>query len=432
MYNVSSKVKELAMNSFSINHDTFKKLSALLVYIGIALLAMSDSGIQLLILFEIGPGSRTLRLIAMGLLFTKVIFTRYTKKEFFILAPIAVLALYNYTVSGTIYGVYTILVVACMKDIDYSMLFKVLFYSTLSAVVFVGILSFFGIGSPVSLTENFGREMVETRYCLGLHHPNIWHFAVARCIVFYCIAYYDKLNIFLMIALLLFNYFIYVMSASRTGLLAVSTFLMLLLFYKYFKKLMHCLFVKICILGGMLGVYAVYIHFTRDLMNGGLYGEIFNYKITTGRIQQAIDFLSTHPIRLFASRFPDDGTLFDWGSLRMFYESGYLWAGIFFIAFFLLIFFALKNNRDIVVAACVFFLLYTLYESDPATRPTYNIVVFFLPLLIFPSSAASFATSFDKTASKGTHQTNGRYHINGRERSKENNEKQLFCKGSRP
>ena len=67
------------MNTYSIiNHPLFKKislkeLSNFLVYLGIALLANSDSGIQLLILMEIGPGSRTLRLIAMWLLFAKIL-----------------------------------------------------------------------------------------------------------------------------------------------------------------------------------------------------------------------------------------------------------------------------------------------------------------------------------------------------------------------
>lgn len=380
------------MNQFSFNYESIKKIALLFAYVGIALLAISDSGIQLLILFTIGPGSRTLRLIAMWLLFVKIILTRYSKKEFFLLAPVALLALYNYTVSGNIYCVYTILVIAACKDMDYSVLFKVLFYSTLSAVVFVGALSFLGIGSPVSITQDFGRGVVETRYCIGLHHPNIWHFALTRCIVFFCAAYYEKLNIFFLIGLLLFNYFIYVMSACRTGLLAVSAFLMLLLFYKLFSHFMHSVFTKLCIIGGTMGIYAVYIHFTRDLINGGLYGEIFNYKVTTGRIQQAIDFLESHQIQMFSSRFPDDGTLFDWGSLRMFYESGYLWAGIFFLAFFLLIFLALKNNWDIVIATSVFFLLYGLYESDPVTRPTYNIIVFFLPLLIYPAQSVLNST----------------------------------------
>lgn len=389
------------MNKFSINGGQFKKLSALLVYIGIALLAMSDSGIQLLILFTIGPGSRTLRLIAMWLLFTKVILTRYTKKEFFLLAPIAVLALHNYTVSGNIYCVYTILVIACMKDIDYAVLFKVLFYSTLFAVVFVGILSFFGIGSPISITDNFGREIVETRYCPGLHHPNIWHQAIGRCIIFACIGYYRQLNIIHLILLFLFNYFIYTLSVSRTGLLAVWIFLILLIFYKYSGKLMHTIFIKLCAMAGILGVYGTYLYFTYDLTGEySLAADNFNWQITTGRLQQAVDFLATHPIRVFSNRFPDDGTLFDCGFFRIFYECGYLWAGLFFLAFFLLLVIAMKNNWDVVIPVCVYFVFCSLYEFDPVTRPTHNIVVFFLPLLIYQLKNLDFnLTAKEKGAS---------------------------------
>ena len=372
------------MSNFSINNDSLKKFSALLVYIGIALLAISDSGIQLLILHVIGPGSRTLRLIAMWLLFAKVILTRYTKKEFLILTPITILALYNYTVSGNIYCVYTILVIACLKDIDFSTLFKVLFYSTLSAVVFVGILSFFEIGSPTQLTQDFGRGVVETRYCFGLYHPNIWHQAIARCIVFACIGYYKQLNIVHLLILFAFNYFIYTLSVSRTGLLAIWIFLILVIFYKYLNKLMHTLFVKICAFLGILSVYGLYVYFTWDFaVNWSLNSQLFDWKITTGRIQQALEFLSYSPIQMFSSRFPDNGTLFDLGAFRIFYECGYLWAGLFFLAFFVLIILALKNNWDIIIPTAVYFIFCSLYEFDPVTRPSYNVIVFFLALLIY-------------------------------------------------
>ena len=372
------------MSNFSINNDSLKKFSALLIYIGIALLAISDSGIQLLILHVIGPGSRTLRLIAMWLLFAKVILTRYTKKEFLILTPITILALYNYTVSGNIYCVYTILVIACLKDIDFSTLFKVLFYSTLSAVVFVGILSFFEIGSPTQLTQDFGRGVVETRYCFGLYHPNIWHQAIARCIVFACIGYYKQLNIVHLLILFAFNYFIYTLSVSRTGLLAIWIFLILVIFYKYLNKLMHTLFVKICAFLGILSVYGLYVYFTWDFaVNWSLNSQLFDWKITTGRIQQALEFLSYSPIQMFSSRFPDNGTLFDLGAFRIFYECGYLWAGLFFLAFFVLIILALKNNWDIIIPTAVYFIFCSLYEFDPVTRPSYNVIVFFLALLIY-------------------------------------------------
>ena len=181
------------------------------------------------------------------------------------------------------------------------------------------------------------------------------------------------------------------MSVSRTGLLAVSIFLVLLIFYKYLKKFMHTLFVKICAIAGMLGVYSLYIYYTYKLTGEyHLRAEEFNWIIATGRLRQALNFLETHPIQMFSSRFPDNGTLFDLGAFRIFYECGYLWAGLFFLAFFALIIVALKNNWDIIIPTALYFVFCSLYEFDPVTRPTYNIVVFFLPLLLFQSTAADF------------------------------------------
>ena len=380
------------MNQLSIGKFSLKQLSIFLVYLGVSLIAISDSGIQLLILMTIGPGSRTIRLIGMWLLFIKILLTRYTKKEFFLLAPIAILALYNYTVSGNIYCVYTILVIACMKDVDYAALFKVLFYSTLGSVIFVGILSFFNIGSPTQLTQDFGRGLVETRYCFGLYHPNIWHQAIGRCIIFACIGYHKQLNIIHLLILFVFNYFIYRMSVSRTGLIAVSIVLILMIFYKYLTKFMHTLFIKICAVIGMLGVYGLYIYYTIKLAGEEYHlpAELFNWKVATGRLRQALDFLETHPIQMFSSRFPDDGTLFDCGFFRIFYECGYIWAGILFLSLFALVIIALKNNWDIIIPVVVYFIFCSLYEFDPVTRPTYNIAVFFLPLLIFNSNKTAF------------------------------------------
>ena len=380
------------MNNYLKKYNSFEKLSSLLVYIGIALLAISDSGIQLLILTTIGPGSRTLRLIAMWLLLAKVLLTRYSKKEFLILTPITILALYNYTISGNIYGVYTILVIACMKDVDFSILFKVLFYSTLFAVLFVGTLSFFGIGSPIQLTEDFGRGVVETRYCFGLFHPNIWHQAIGRCVIFACIGYYKQLNIVHLLILFVFNYFIYQMSVSRTGLLAVWIFLILMICYKYLPTIMHTFFIKLCAIAGVIGIYSLYIYFTRAL-NLGYYcipAEKFNWKIANGRLRQALDFLLEHPIQIFGSRFPDDGTLFDCGFYRFFYESGYLWAGLFFIFLLLLMIVALRNNWDAIIPVIVYFVFCSLYEFSPVTRPTFNVVIFFLPLMLFHSKQLYF------------------------------------------
>lgn len=396
------------MKSYSSSNFFSNRIFYLFLFcFSLALLAISDSGIQLLILTEIGPGSRTLRLIAMWLLFIKVLFTRYSRKEFYTLSFFSLLALYNYHLSGNIFCIYTILIISASKDIDYIILFRTLFYSTLLTIIALGILSFYGVGSPVQLTEDFGRGMIETRYCFGLHHPNIWHQAIARCIVFGCIGYYKRLNIVHLIILFVFNYFIYTLSVSRTGLIAGSFFIILLIFYKYLKKFMHTLFVKVCALISMISIYGLYIYYTLKLAGDEyhLNAELFNWKIATGRLRQALNFLENHPIRLFSSRFPDDGTLFDCGFFRLFYECGYLWAGLFFLAFFALILLALRKNWDILIPVSVYFIFCSLYEFDPVTRPTYNIIAFFLPLLIFGSTRdkfSQFMLSCQKTKSQGS------------------------------
>lgn len=365
-------------------NSIWKKYSVLLVYLAAALLAVSDTGVQLLILNTIGSHSRILRQMAIWLLFFKVTGTRYTKREFLLLAPIAVLSLYNYTLCGNIYCIWNILIIAAMKDVDFSTLFKVLFYSTLTFLVTVSVLSLAGIGSAASITMDFGRGSVETRYCPGMYHPNIWHFAFARCIVFFALGYERYLKWYTLFALLAANFLAYRFTVSRTGLFAVTAFLIFLFACKYLGKLMHCIYMKAAIMGGLLAAFGVYLYFLYDYaVTGSRLAEYVNSKLTTGRIEQAVYYLSRNPIKLMGSRFPDDGTVFDCGILRMFFESGWLLAGIFVIAFLILLFFALKNHLDGVTATCIFMAMYSLYEANPATRPSYNIIVFFMAILLY-------------------------------------------------
>ena len=63
---------------------------------------------------------------------------------------------------------------------------------------------------------------------------------------------------------------------------------------------------------------------------------------------------------------------------------------IFFLAFFSLIIISLRKHWDFVIPLSVYFIFCSLYEFDPVTRPTYNVIVFFLPLLIYPTTANKF------------------------------------------
>lgn len=365
-------------------YRSFKKYTPLLVYVAVALLAFSDSGIQTLILNTIGSHSRILRKISIFLLFLKVLGTRYTKKEFFILLPVSLLTLYNYTICGNNYWIWNILMIASLKNIDYSILFKTLFYSTFLGLVTTGLLSFLGIGGVLSITDYFGRGILETRYCFGMYHPNIWHFTLARCIVFLTLAYASKTNWRNLLLLFIINLAAYRFTASRTGFLSISCFIIIIACAKYAKPFMESRFAKIVLGGGIISLYSFYtflvVHYIKTWSPFAIW---ISQTFTTGRLTQAGYYLKFHPLKLWGQRFPDDGTLFDCGFFRMFFESGWILGILFTAALLLLIICSLKNNWHEITAATIFIALYMLFETFPATRPSYCIIVFFFAILIF-------------------------------------------------
>lgn len=369
-----------------MTYHLWKKYSPLLLYVGVMLLAISDTGVQMLILNTVGFQSRLLRKIAISLIFVKILGTRYTKKEFFILFPIAALSLYNYTICANNYCIWNILMIAALKDIHYKQLFKVLFYSSFFAMLFVGLLSFAGIGGPLFLSEAFGRGKIETRYCFGMYHPNIWHFAFARCVIFFVVAYHESLKWKSIVLLLLLNAAAYYFSASRTGFLATTLFLLFMLLYKYCSKLMNSKPVQFLLSSGtacLFGLYGYYLILYQK--SEDLTALWISQKLTTGRLTQAADYLAQYPIRLWGTRFPDDGTVMDCGFFRMLSEYGWILSVIFILGYILLFYLAMKYHHYEITATCIFLALYSLYETYPTTRPSYNIAIFFIPFLIFNS-----------------------------------------------
>lgn len=371
---------------------SWKELSVFLVYAAVALIAISDTGFQLLLLKYGFSNSSILRKLGLFLLFLKLFGTRYTKKEFFLFFPLIVLSLYNYRLCGNIYCFYNVLFVACMKDIDYEPLFKSLFYSTFAAMLAIGILSFFGIGGLVSLTQDFGRNGFETRYCFGLYHPNIWHQAFSRCMVYFSLGYYKQLKWPSFAALFLCNLAAYSFSLSRTGLLTGTMFLGLLFLYKYLPKLMNRTVVKITLFSTAVIAYAGYYLMLIDYFTyPTMFSQHFNKKWATGRLGQAAMYLLKRPFKALGTRFPDDGTVVDCGFLRMLSESGYLLGGLFLICLFVLLALALKHGWGQITAVILMTILYSLYEVHPLTRAPYNIPVFYFGLLLYPQLAKTFS-----------------------------------------
>lgn len=361
----------------------WKTYSCLLVYAALALLAVSDTGYYFYMADYVGSHAFLLRFLCIALLTVKIIGTRYTKKEFLPLAALLLPALYNYHLTGNETFIYIVLVIAAIKDVDLTMLFRVLFFATAASLLTFGILSFFGIGSVVFLTEDFGRGGIETRYCFGMHHPNIWHFAFARVIIYFVLGFRKCRKWYVYLTLLVVNYIAYRFTLSRTGLLATSAFLLMMFLCQYLGKITYSVYMKIAVIGGIAAVYGLFVYCMKAYFGpwNALISMISD-KLTTGRIYLAKMYLSQYPIQFWGSDFYYS-TVFDCGFLRLFYDNGWLLGTIFFATFFLLLFMALKHKNHMAVSVCIFMFLYSIYEIDPVTRPTFNITVFFMAALVY-------------------------------------------------
>lgn len=362
-----------------------KQHSLILVYSAAALLAFSDTGWYLYANDYLNsyPAAILLRQIALILLFIKIVGSRYSVKQLLFFLAGSALAIYNYTLCGNTTFIYSIFFITALKDVNLSALFKILFYFTAGSLLLWGTLSYLGIGDVISLTQSFGRGGVETRYCWGMHHPNIWHFAFARCIIYFVLGYKDILKWPGLLVLLFLNFFAYRFTISRTGLLATTIFLLIILSYQYFPKIMQTRIMKTAIFSGIIGVYGLFLYFSYEYITTHSELSVFiAKKLTTGRLSLASDYLAEHPVQLFGSKFYY-GTVFDCGFLRLFYDNGYILAGMFFIAFFILLILALKHNWNVIIAVCIFTVLYSIYEIDPVTRPTYNFSIYFMTFLLY-------------------------------------------------
>lgn len=361
----------------------WKNDSCLLVYTALALLAISDTGYFFYMIDYVGAHVFLLKNLCAVLLSIKIIGTRYTKKEFFLLAAVMIPAICNYNVCRDDTLIYSVLVIAALKDTDLSTVFKILFFTTFATILVLGILSCSGIAGGVSLTEDFGRGSIETRYYWGLRHPNTWHMSFARTIVYFVLAFRKCQKWHTCLLLFLLNYIAYRFTMSRTGFLATSVFLLMIIACQYCGKIIYSVFMRITLITGIASCYGLFVYCMNTLLVHP--DELLNFinrKFFTGRISLAGSYLTKHPIRFWGSYLYSD-VVFDCGFLRLFYRSGYLLAGIFFIAFFLLLYLAMKHKNGAVVSACIFMALYSFYEIDPVTRPTFNVVIFFMTALIY-------------------------------------------------
>lgn len=310
------------------------------------------------------------------LFFAKVCLSRYSVKEYAVMLFFLVIGAVSYFVTGRNEIVRVVMFLAACKDVNMIKCLKMVFWMTLTGCLLIMLLSLFGILGTLSLTQEYGRGSVETRYVLGMGHPNALQCMVCVLTILGLYLYHRKWKWYYYVLTFLVNFFFFLLTDSKTGfLIAVCAIFLFFLA----ARIRHKNLVK-AFMAGNAGVFAgsiaisilsakdamcLWHYYWEDAMNGKIRFYLFLDTILTGRLHSLIETDRHEGIMETWSLFsrPENHYYFDMGWVRLFYWYGVIPAvlAIMVLTGFL-IYFVKKGKREEVVLFSMF-ALYTVVEA---------------------------------------------------------------------
>lgn len=310
------------------------------------------------------------------LLFTvKTALTKYSPKEYLIILLFLLLGAVSYFVTGRNEIVRVVMFIAACKNIDMQKCLKLVFYMTLAGCVIIMLLSLTGIYGAVSLTQDYGRGSVETRYTLGIGHPNALQCMVWALTTLGLYLYGTKMKWYYYLVVLAVNVGFFLLTDSRTSL--VVTILIMILAYmikmdnRILKKLvgigcilatMFSIFISVIIAGNAYKVYNYVWHWDRAPVTM-FFVKLNN--VLNGRIRILVEndgFEGTVGTWRLFSR-PENNYYFDMGWVRLFYWYGIIPAGIFIVVLLLTMYYCCRKEQYMVLVLMTSFSIYSIIEA---------------------------------------------------------------------
>lgn len=353
--------------------EIFSKIAYSCFYIGViieVLMVLVDKSAL------VNPFEGRLFQLTFLLFFIKVCLTRYSRKEYLVIALFLGLGVISYFVTGRNEIIRIIMFLAACKDIDMQKCLKLVFYMTLSGCALIMILSIMGIGGDMFLTQEYGRGSIETRYTLGMGHPNALQCMVWALTVLCLYLYGEKMKWYLYFALLGVNVFFFLLTGSKTSLLVALFAIVYAGMYRFSKREV---FKKIC---GVCGIVLTMGSVAISVVIAGNAYQVYNYDWSIDRSAvptffKKLDIILTGRIRTLTENERWEGTVrtwklfsesandyyFDLGWVRLFYWYGIIPAVIFIIVLLLILFYCYKQKQYSAMVLIVSFALYSVMEA---------------------------------------------------------------------
>lgn len=168
------------------------------------------------------------------LLACKIATTKYSVKEWAALIGFTGIGIVSFLVTDREEIVRIVGLMAACKDVAPQKIGKLVFWETLIGSVIIAFLSLMGVYGTVSLTAFFrGGGIEETRYCLGMGHPNALH-CMFLVIMILGLAVYDRyMKWYSYTGAFILNFLLYLLTDSRTSVAITTVAILLAAFIHY-------------------------------------------------------------------------------------------------------------------------------------------------------------------------------------------------------
>ncbi len=329
--------------------------------------------------------------ITFLLFLAKVCFTKYSLKEYTAILLFGILGAVSYFFTGRNEVLRLIIMLAACKNVDMKKCMKLVFYMMLTGCAAIIFLSVFGICGDIALTQEYGRGGVETRYVLGMGHPNALHCMFWALVLLGLYLYAEKMKWFYFIFLFIINYFFFLLTGSKTSFLVTALTVLLAMILAIFK---NQIFKKLCVLAGYLAtVFSVGISVVVAAQAYRVYNYVWHgdtAKITmlfvrlndifNGRIRILVEndrFEGTTGTWSLFSR-PENNYFFDMGWIRLFYWFGIIPGCVFVTVVFVLMIYCYKKQDYMAALVVISVSVYSVIEAHVFSDYLARNYVFFL------------------------------------------------------
>jgi len=300
--------------------------------------------------------SRLMQLAAI-LFGVKIILTHYSKREWCVIVATAVLTMIPFfTMRETLWIEIAMMIIAS-KDVDREKSFRCYFGLLSVSMILMAVLSATGLIDNFVLIKDFDRGGVETRYCFGFSHPNVFYSNLLLLVAMGMYVFCKRMKTWHYIMLTGLNVLLMTLSLSRNGFIVVQLLIIAMFVVQKWPQVIEnrVVYGLGYVAIGLAALLSYAIFFVDWKLLEGL------NNILTGRLVLAVYAAPIAEWRLLP--VIREGIVLDMGFVNVMYYWGILF-GLLYILLIFLNYRQFKIKKD--YAALVILLSYTLFTMIEA------------------------------------------------------------------